>query len=193
MEITLGKDDGAGGEVGGDAPAGGAPIEGAGGPPHPFGLPIRSEAGPPAGGRPVEGEPEFGFPGASIEAPGLYQGTAPVGGPGTLFNRGGAPITVLGGVFGGGLPIGGPVTQIFRSGAPVPNILYLVTLESSGPIGEFFLPTGGGPIGPMGRPGMGPAPFGRFFTEGGQPIFADRPEPGIGRSIGDPSPGGLQL
>jgi hypothetical protein len=195
-EITLGQDDGAGGEVGPAAGAGGVepdpgrPIGTEGRAAHLLGLPVRSEAGPPAGGRPVEGEPEFGFPGASIEAPGLYQGTSPVGGPATLFNRGGAPIAILGGVFGGGLPIGGPVTQIFRSGAPVPNVLYIITLEPSGPIGEFFLPTGGGPIGPMARPGMGPVPIAMSFTEGGLPIFGPAPVPGIGRPIGE---GGLVL
>ncbi|HWI61835.1 MAG TPA: hypothetical protein VNT75_08360 [Symbiobacteriaceae bacterium] len=133
------------------------------------GLPIRSAAEPPAGGRPVEGEPEFGLPGASIESPGAYFGGTPVGGPGSIFNIGGAPIAVLGGVFGGGLPIGGPVTQIFRSGAPVPNTLYIVTLESSGPIGQFFLPSGGVPIGEGGA-GTEGLPIGMGFGEGGAPI-----------------------
>jgi hypothetical protein len=205
-EISLGQDDGAGGEVRstagagrvepepgrpiGPGPTGGGAAIGGEGAAHLLGLPIRSETGPPAGGRPVEGEPEFGFPGASIEAPGLYQGTSPVGGPATLFNRGGAPIAILGGVFGGGLPIGGPVTQIFRSGAPVPNVLYIITLEPSGPIGDFFLPTGGVAIGPMGRPGMGPVPIAMSFTEGGLPIFGPAPVTGIGRPIGE---GGLVL
>lgn len=209
LEVSLGKDDGAGGEVGQaagaggaernpgrpigeEAPGGGAPIE-AGGVAPLAGLPIRSDAGPPAAGRPVGGEPEFGFPGASIEAPGLYQGTSPVGGPSTLFNRGGAPIAILGGVFGGGLPIGGPVTQVFRSGAPVPNTLYIVTLEPSGPIGEFFLPFGGLPIALMGMPGAGPVPISMGFGEGGMPIFAAPLPPGIGMPIGEVSRGGLQL
>ena len=173
------------------APAGGAPIGGrqaaAGG------LPIRAEPGPPAPGRPVEGEPEFGQPGASVEDPGAYFGTSPVGGPSSLFNIGGAPIAVLGGVFGGGLPLGGPVTQIFRSGAPIPNTLYVATLQPSGPIGEFFLPGGGVPIGPMGRPGTGGVPFTMFFGEGAVPIFAAPLMPGVGRPIGEQSLGGLQL
>lgn len=180
--------------LGPEAPAGGAPIGGqeavAGG------LPIRSDAGPPNPGRPVEGEPEFGLPSASIEAPGAYFGTAPVGGPSSFFNISGAPIALLGGVFGGGLPIGGPVTQIFRSGAPVPNTLYLVTLEPSGPIGQFFLPAGGGPIGPispLGGPGTGSIPFTLFFGEGSVPIFAAPLIPGIGRPIGEEPRGGLQL
>lgn len=102
----------------------------------------------------------FGLPGASIEAPGAYQGGAPVGGPASLFNIGGAPIAILGGVFSGGLPIGGPVTQIFRSGAPVPNTLFISTLEPSGPIGTFFLGGGGEAIGDVGQ---GPAPIGGGF------------------------------
>lgn len=112
----------------------------------------------------------FGLPGASIEAPGAYQGGSPVGGPGSLFNIGGAPIAVLGGVFSGGLPLGGPVTQIFRSGGPVPNTLFISTLESSGPIGTFFLGTGGEPIGEAGELGV---PIGVGPAEGGRPIGGD--------------------
>lgn len=168
----------------------GGPIESPGGAVLPGGLPIRSEAGAPAGGRPVEGEPEFGMPGASVESPGAYFGGSPVGGPTSIFNIGGAPIAVLGGVFGGGLPIGGPVTQIFRSGAPIPNTLYIVTLEPSGPIGQFFLPGEGAPIGGEGL-GTEGVPFGAGFGEGGAPI-----SPAEGRNggpIGAETGGGLTL
>lgn len=113
------------------------------------------------------GPQSFGLPGASIEAPGAFQGGTPIGGPASLFNIGGAPIAVLGGVFSGGLPIGGPVTQIFRSGGPVPNTLFIATLKSSGPIGGFFLGGGGVAIGDVGQ---GPAPIGRQVGQGGQPI-----------------------
>lgn len=179
--------------LGQESPAGGEPI--GGGEAIQGGLPIRSEAGPPAPGRPVEGEPEFGQPGASVEQPGAYFGTSPVGGPSSLFNIGGAPIAVMGGVFGGGMPLGGPVTQIFRSGAPIPNTLFVSTLQPSGPIAEFLLPGGGGPIGPgpFGRPGVGGLPFSQFFGEGAVPIFAAPLIPGIGRPIGEQSFGGLQL
>ncbi len=65
-----------------------------------------------------------------------------------LFNIGGAPIAVLGGVFSDGLPIAGPVTQIFRGGsAPEPPTLFLATISPSGPIGDFFIGSGGSPIG----------------------------------------------
>ncbi|HYG60632.1 MAG TPA: hypothetical protein VD902_21370 [Symbiobacteriaceae bacterium] len=65
-----------------------------------------------------------------------------------IFNIHGAPLAVLGGVFSGGLPIGGPVTQIFRGGsAPLPNTLFISTITPSGPIGAFFIGTGGAPIG----------------------------------------------
>ncbi|HYF91785.1 MAG TPA: hypothetical protein VD969_06035 [Symbiobacteriaceae bacterium] len=180
----------------GGGPAGGRPIgDGIAG--APGGLPIRSEAGPPAPGRPVEPEPEFGLPGASIEAPGAYFAGGPVLGPGSIFNIAGAPIAILGGVFGNGLPIGGPISQIFRSGAPLPNTLYIAELESSGPIGAIFLPTGGGPIGPMGRPGTEGLPISMAFGEGGVPVFALVPVTGgltgTGFPIGEPSRGGLQL
>jgi hypothetical protein len=124
----------------------------------PGGLPIEplsggSDAaaraiGPPAADQPVEpiGPEGFGLPGASIEEPGAYQGGSPVGGPASLFNIGGAPIALLGGVFSGGLPLGGPVTQAFRSGGPVPPTLFAITLESSGPIGAFFIGQSGDPI-----------------------------------------------
>ena len=65
-----------------------------------------------------------------------------------LFNIGGAPIAVLGGVFSGGLPIGGPVTQIFRGGsAPTPPTLFIATITPSGPIGGFLIGESGAPIG----------------------------------------------
>lgn len=76
-----------------------------------------------------------------------------------IFNIGGAPIAVLGGVFSGGLPIGGPVTQIFRGGsAPEPPTLFIATITPSGPIGTFFIGSGGAPIG------------GDTFGGGGLPI-----------------------
>ena len=134
------------------------------------GGPSGGEIGPAtdvrARGGPIESH-RFGVAGVSIEDPRAYQGGAPVGGPSSLFNIGGAPIAVFGGVFSGGLPIGGPVTQIFRSGAPVPNTLYIQTLESSGPIGTFFLGGAGAPIGEMGEVG---APIGRGPGENGAPI-----------------------
>lgn len=127
--------------------------------------PIGATTDHETGGRPL-GPPAFGIPGQSIESLFYYHGGSPVGGPSTIFNIGGAPIAVLGGVFGGGLPIGGPVSQIFRSGAPVPNTLYAITLESSGPIGAFPLGFSGEPIsGPV-----GPEPIGEAFREGGAPI-----------------------
>lgn len=119
----------------------------------------------------------FGIPGASIEDPAAYQGGSPVGGPASLFNIGGAPIAILGGVFSGGLPIGGPVTQIFRSGAPVPNTLFIATLQPSGPIGAFFIGSGGRAVGvvalgpaPIGALVEGPAPIGGQVGQGGLPI-----------------------
>jgi hypothetical protein len=129
------------------------------------GLPIRADTGVPMGGRPVMPEPEVGLPGASILAPASYFGSSPVGGPASIFNIGGAPIAILGGVFGDGLPIGGPVSQVFRTGAPIPNTLFLATLESGGPIGAFFIGNGGAPIGEVGVDG---APIG--VGVGGDPI-----------------------
>lgn len=86
--------------------------------------------------------------GVSIEAPGQYEGGQPIGGPSSIFNIGGAPIAVLGGVFSGGFPLGGPVTQIFRGGsAPVTPELFISTLTSAGPIAAFFIGSEGAPIG----------------------------------------------
>lgn len=73
-------------------------------------------------------------------------GGAPIGGAAAAFGAGGAPIGALGGVFAGGFPLGGLVS-LFRSGAPVPNVLFLSTLTSAGPIGEFFIGLSGSPIG----------------------------------------------
>lgn len=134
------------------------------------GLSAGGQIGPPsAAGRAAEPiQPRsFGEAGMSVEEPGAYQGGAPVGGPSSLFNIGGAPISILGGVFGGGLPIGGPVTQIFRSGAPEPNTLFISTLQPSGPIGTFLLGGGGSPVGGVGQGGI---PFGIGPFEGGNPI-----------------------
>ena len=170
------------GSIGGEAaPTAGRPIGRA---EVPGSAPI-SAIGSPASAR--------GPAGASVEAPGAYFGGSPVGGPSSIFNIAGAPISVLGGVFGDGLPIGGPVTQIFRSGAPVPNTLYIITLTSGGPIGLFFLPAGGVPIGFPGLPATIGLPIGLGFGEAGTPIFATAPIPGIGVPIGKPSRGGLQL
>jgi hypothetical protein len=129
------------------------------------GAEIESEVAGLRAAEPI-GPQTFGIPGASIEDPAAFQGSSPVGGPASLFNIGGAPIAILGGVFSGGLPIGGPVTQIFRSGAPVPNTLFIATLESSGPIGVFAIGSGGEAIGDVGQ---GPAPIGPGF-EGSMPI-----------------------
>lgn len=105
-------------------------------------------SGPFTGGAPIGAPPRPAAGGASVEAPGQYAGGQPVGGPSSIFNVGGAPIAVLGGVFSGGLPIGGPVTQIFRGGsAPVPPTLFINTLTPSGPIGPPFIGSGGAPIG----------------------------------------------
>jgi|GEM_PF-5192137 len=110
------------------------------------GAPL-SMAGFPVGSAPIQPAARF-TGGVSIERPGAYAGGEPVGGPGSLFNIGGAPIAVLGGVFSGGLPIGGPVTQIFRGGsAPQPNTLFVSTVTPAGPIGQFLLGTSGAPIG----------------------------------------------
>lgn len=90
----------------------------------------------------------LGTEGQSIETPGAYADGKPIGGPSSRFNIAGAPIGVLGGVFSAGLPLGGPVTQIFRGGsAPEPNVLFIDTLTSSGPIAAPFIGSVGGPIG----------------------------------------------
>lgn len=107
--------------------------------------------------------------GASILAPGQFEGGRPIGGPMSLFNIGGAPIAVLGGVFSAGFPLGGPVTQIFRGGsAPVPNTLFIATLSPAGPIGTFLIGGQGAPIGE------------ETFGGGGLPIGAP---PGAERAI----------
>jgi hypothetical protein len=114
-------------------------------------------------GRPIApggtiGEAARGPGGTFVAMPGLTQlPTPPLAGPSEIpsgqaisevFNIGGAPIAILGGVFAGGLPIGGPVTQIWRGGsAPIPNTLFISTLSSSGPIGNFFIGSQGSPIG----------------------------------------------
>ncbi len=128
---------------------------------------IGAPGAPFAGARPIESAGRFGLPGISIESPGAYTGGKPVGGPSSLFNIGGAPIAILGGVFSGGLPLGGPVTQVFRSGGPVPNTLFISTLEPSGPIGGFFIGSAGSPIGVIIEPG---APIGMFPATAGMPI-----------------------
>jgi hypothetical protein len=137
------------------------------------GSPIESPAFP-GRPRPIGPQPAFGIPGQSIEAPGAYFGGQPVGGPGSLFNIGGAPIAILGGVFSGGLPLGGPVAQVFRSGGPVPNTLFISTLEPSGPIGTFFIGNAGESLGGLGGLGApiagvreGAAPIGPGFLEAG--------------------------
>lgn len=110
------------------------------------GAPITVEVAPP-GAVPLAPE-QFGERGLSIAAPLLFTAGTPVGGPASIFNIGGAPITVLAGVFSGGLPLGGPVTQIFRGGSgPEPPTLFAQTLTPSGPIGGFFIGSGGAPIG----------------------------------------------
>lgn len=104
--------------------------------------------------------------GASIEARGSYEGGKPVGGPSSIFNIGGAPIAVLGGLFTAGLPIGGPVSQVFRSSAPVPNTLFISTLLPSGPIGDFALGAAGESLGGLSDAGL---PIGQL-EEAGRPI-----------------------
>ncbi len=110
-----------------------------------------------AAGRPV-GTGGIGTGGAPLGAGGVGAGAAPLGAQpaplpvsrpiSPLFNIGGAPITVLGGVFSGGLPLGGPVTQIFRGGsAPMPPTLFVATITPAGPIGTFLLGSGGAPLG----------------------------------------------
>lgn len=100
-----------------------------------------------AGGAPIAPPVRF-LGGTSVEAPAQYQGGAPIGGPASLFNIGGAPIAVLGGVFSGGLPLGGPVTQVFRGGSgPTPPTLFVALITSAGPIGGVLIGTGGAPVG----------------------------------------------
>lgn len=142
--------------------------------------PIGATVDPGVEGREL-GPPAFGIPGQSIEFRGAYQGGSPVGGPASIFNIGGAPIAILGGVFSGGLPIGGPVTQIFRSGSEIPNTLFIITLESSGPIGAFFIGNSGEPIGLA----SGPAPVGGEGREGPAPIGQER-VPNTGLQLGGP-------
>lgn len=178
-----GSDEGSAGVVGG----GGAPIGpgGGGGNGTPAGLGglggggrmIGSPKVPGVAGRKIEpggaiGEVAVG-PGSLPAVPGLLQTiSAPLAGPSEIpvgrpispiFNIGGAPIAVLGGVFQGGLPIGGPVPQIFRGGsAPIPPTLFVATISPSGPIGAFLLGGGGAPIGVL------------TFGGGGLPIGAEQ-------------------
>ncbi|MFZ5814631.1 MAG: hypothetical protein ACOY93_04955 [Bacillota bacterium] len=152
------------------------------------GGPIDPAGGPGSGGAfiAVPGIPPA--PSAPLAPPEIFAAGEPIGGPATIFNIGGAPITVLGGVFRGGLPIGGPVTQIFRGGsAPLPNILFVATISPSGPIGEFFLGTGGAPIGST-IFGGGALPIG-VVEEVAQRVEAIEPRTALG---GNPaiSPGG---
>lgn len=139
------------------------------------GRPVRPPAAPGVAGRKIEpggaiGEVAVG-PGSLPAVPGLLQVLAsplagpaeiPVGRPiSPIFNIGGAPIAVLGGVFFGGLPLAGPVSQIFRGGsAPIPPTLFTATLSPSGPIGAFFIGSGGAPIG-VPVMGGGGLPIGR--------------------------------
>lgn len=128
----------------------------------------------------------FGPTGAMIAVPALLPAVVtPLAGPGEIplgrpispiFNIGGAPIAVFGGVFSGGMPLGGPVAQVFRGGsAPMPPELFVATVSPSGPIGTFFLGSRGSPIGV-------PA-----FGGGGLPIAAAQAlAPAIG---GLPAPG----
>lgn len=95
-------------------------------------------------GEPIGRESPPGSPIRSAETLPVPEGRA----ISPLFNIGGAPIAILGGVFSDGLPIGGPVTQIFRGGsAPTPPTLFVSTLTPSGPIGAFLLGASGAPIG----------------------------------------------
>jgi hypothetical protein len=130
------------------------------GPPSPItsGGPIGPEGGALRGGVPIT--TGLGLTPGLYQPPGLPVGSNaigdlpfaqtggnPVGGAESIFNIGGAPIAVLGGLLSGGLPIGGPVAQIFVGGAPTPNVLFLSTLTPSGPIGQFGIGLAGGPIG----------------------------------------------
>lgn len=185
----------------------GKPIGERGAQPAPSGgRAIGGEAGQPIGQGPITGGPIAGGPtggivtpfvgagpigaqgiaGVSIEAPGLYTAGTPVGGPASIFNIGGAPIAILGGVFTDGLPIGGPVGQIFRSTGPVPNTLFISTLESSGPIGVFLLGGGGVPLGAVGELGI---PIGTL-REAGRPIGPAEREVFVGIGVGE---GGQRL
>lgn len=127
------------------SPPGGEPIE-----PAVFATagPIRSAGAPGSGGAFIAapGVPPAGS--APLAPPEIFTAGNPIGGPATTFNIGGAPIAILGGVFRGGLPLGGPVTQIFRGGsAPLPPTLFIATISPAGPIADFFIGTGGSPIG----------------------------------------------
>lgn len=164
----------------------------------PGGTPIAAAGAAAAGGAPIGPSP--GVDGQSVQAPGEFAGGGAVGGPESLFHRGGAPIAVLGGVFSDGLPLGGPVSQIFRSSAPTPNILYLSTLTSSGPIGPAAIGSAGQPIAPRefgtggvsiqapplftgGTPVSGPE---SLFNIGGAPIAVLGGVFGDGLPIGGP-------
>lgn len=60
----------------------------------------------------------------------------------------GAALSPLGGVFTGGYPLGGPLSETFRGGGgPLPPTLFISTVSPAGPIGGFFVGTGGVPIG----------------------------------------------
>ncbi len=109
------------------------------------GGPIDPAGVPGSGGAFISAPGAFVTPGIAVEA-GITPGTVPPISP--LFNIGGAPIAILGGVFSGGLPLAGPLTQIFRGGGgPLPPTLFIATISPSGPIGAFFIGTEGGPIG----------------------------------------------
>jgi hypothetical protein len=145
-----------------EPPGQGGPSAGAG----PIGQETAREAGRRligveesiSGGRPIGPSGGFGRAGEVIRpigverAPTISAPTAAIVSFGAsispLFNIEGAPIAIFGGVFSGGLPIGGPVTQIFRGGsAPVSNTLFINTLSPAGPIQQFFIGSGGAPIG----------------------------------------------
>jgi hypothetical protein len=85
--------------------------------------------------------PVLGIGGASILNPAAFRGGGPIG-PGSLFNIGGAPISVFGGLFTAGQPLAGPIGQIFRGGAPQPFTNFGYTL-AAGPIGTFLVGRGG--------------------------------------------------
>ncbi|MFZ5824579.1 MAG: hypothetical protein ACOY94_09650 [Bacillota bacterium] len=112
------------------------------------GGPIGAPGAPGSGGAflAVPGIPPA--PSAPLAPPEIFAAGEPIGGPASIFNIGGAPIAILGGVFRGGLPLGGPVAQIFRGGsAPMPPTLFIATISPSGPIGAFFIGSSGAPIG----------------------------------------------
>jgi hypothetical protein len=122
------------------APVGGGPIGQVG-----FGSgsgAIGGDAAVLAAAGPIFPGTVFGRGSESILSPGAFTEGQPVG-PASLFNIGGAPIAILGGVFTNGLPLGGPVGQVFRSSAPEPNTLFISTLTPSGPIGTFLIGSAG--------------------------------------------------